>query len=219
MFALLLLQNAKEITMARINMTAWKHKVNHNCLHALQERGYRCPTDIACVRVSRLLQIPGVDANDVADMLMALYETTFRRSDQRDLPSGFDLSREELAKAIHELCEEYGFDKRPKRLLSLTAMELIVLTANNIALLPQMVRKIKHLLLGKTDPEELLKLPSVTINKREGRWWASSFEPPTWEEQLQMEELEEQGNLDYDYGDDLPAIHRRRHVREMPAFC
>ena len=51
--------------MPKINMTAWNHKVSHTCLHILREAGYRKPKDIAYVRVSRLLQLPELDTNDV----------------------------------------------------------------------------------------------------------------------------------------------------------
>ena len=66
-----ILQMIGETSMQTINMTAWNHKVSHNCLHALLGSGYRKPRDIAFVRVSRLLRIPEVDANDVASMLFA----------------------------------------------------------------------------------------------------------------------------------------------------
>ena len=47
------------------------------CLHALREAGYRVPKDIAYVRVSNLLQIPELDANDVTSMLSVLYDTIY----------------------------------------------------------------------------------------------------------------------------------------------
>ena len=47
------------------------------CLHALREAGYRVPKDIAYVRVSNLLQIPELDANDVTSKLSVLYDTIY----------------------------------------------------------------------------------------------------------------------------------------------
>ena len=85
--------------MPKINMTAWKQKVSHTCLHALREAGYRKPKDIAYVRVSRLLQIPELDANDVSSMLSALYDSSYTSRSH----GSFGLSREELADAIHEI--------------------------------------------------------------------------------------------------------------------
>ena len=65
--------------MPKINMNVWKHRVSHTCLHALREAGYRKPKDIAYVRVSSLLQIPELDANDVTSTLSALYDTIYKR--------------------------------------------------------------------------------------------------------------------------------------------
>ena len=183
--------------MPKINMTARNHKVSHTCLHILREEGYRKPKDIAYVRVSRLLQIPELDANDVTSMLSAFYDTICATRP----PVSFGLSREELADVIHEICERYGFDSEPAELLALTAKELVDITGGNTVVLPQMVRKIKHMMLGKPDPEELLKQPPVQLaSRREGRWWddRSDVLGPTWEEQLRAEEIENGVNPGYD---------------------
>lgn len=200
--------------MPKTNMTAWKHKVSHTCLHALREAGYRKPKDIAFVRVSSLLQIPELDANDVTSMLSALYDTSYTSRSH----GSFGLSREELAEAVGEICDEYELDS--ERLLSLTPMELIRITGDDMAVLPQMVRKIKHILLGKPDPEELLKIaPVQKESRREGRWWADRPDSlgSTWEEQLKADEMEDHGDLRYDCCEDLPHIHR--HRRGLAAFC
>jgi hypothetical protein len=131
--------------MPKINMNVWKHRVSHTCLHALREAGYRKPKDIAYVRVSSLLQIPELDANDVTSMLSALYDTIYTTRP----PVSNNLSREELADAIHKICEEHDFDINPESLLALTAKELVNLTEGDEVVLPQMVRKIKHIMLGK----------------------------------------------------------------------
>ena len=155
-----------------INMVAWKHKVSHTCLHALRERGYRWPADIAFVRVSSLLQIPEVDANDVTSMLSALYDVTYRSLDNAPAPVEYGLSKQELAERIRAICMFHGFDRNPDRLLSITAMGLISLTGINATTLPQMVRKIKHIMLGKADPETLLRLPPIPKKEyTEGAWW------------------------------------------------
>ena len=183
--------------MPKINMNVWKHRVSHTCLHALREAGYRKPKDIAYVRVSSLLQIPELDANDVTSMLSAFYDTICTTRP----PVSFGLSREELADVIHEICEGYGFDREPAELLTLTVKELVDITNGNTVVLPQMVRKIKHMVFGKPDPEELLKLPLVHLaRRREGRWWDERSDAlgPTWEEQLRAEEIENAGDLGYD---------------------
>ena len=183
--------------MSKIKMRAWKRRVSHNALHALREAGYRRPRDIVDVKVSKLLKIPDIDANDVTTMLLVLYDTMY---DVR-LPTNFDRSREELAGVIREICVTYGFNKRPKKLLALTAKELLSITGRDMLVLPQMVRKIKHMVLGKPDPEELLKLPPVQMaSRREGRWWDDRSDAlgPTWEEQLRAEEIENGGNPGYD---------------------
>ena len=195
--------------MPKIKMRAWKRRVSHNVLHALREAGYRRPRDIADVKVSKLLKIPDIDANDVTTMLLVLYDTMH---DVR-LPTNFDRSREELAGVIRNICATYGFDKRPKKLLSLTAKELLSITGRDMLVLPQMVRKIKHLMLKKLDPEELLKLPPVQKKeRRESCWWADLPDAPniSWEEQLRDEEYENQANSSYDCCADLPATHRRK---------
>ena len=183
--------------MPKINMTAWNHKVSHTCLHILREAGYRKPKDIAYVRVSRLLQLPELDATDVTSMLSALYDTIYTTRP----PVSFGLSREELADVIREICERYGFDREPEELLTLTAKELVDITDGNTVVLPQMVRKIKHMVFGKPDPEELLKLPPVQqSSRREDRWWDDRSDAlgPTWEEQLRAEEIENDGDPGYD---------------------
>ena len=183
--------------MPKINMTAWNHKVSHTCLHILREAGYRKPKDIAYVRVSRLLQLPELDANDVTSMLSALYDTIYTTHP----PVSFGLSREDLADVIREICERYGSDREPAELLTLTAKELVDITDGNTVVLPQMVRKIKHMVLGKPDPEELLKLPPVQqSSRREDRWWDDRSDAlgPTWEEQLRAEEIENDGDPGYD---------------------
>ena len=208
--------------MQTINMTAWNHKVSHNCLHALLEAGYREPRDIAFVRVSRLLNIPEVDANDVASMLSALSDTVYKARKNPCSPGSFDITREELAERVRKLCKEYRLDSKPKKLLSLTAIELIKIANHDMAVIPQMVRKIKHFMLGKPDPEALLSLPSIQKKEPcEGRWWTASSDAPDakWEDQLRDEEYENQADPSYDCCDDLPVIHQRKCVRKIPIFC
>lgn len=208
--------------MQTICMSAWNHKVSHNCLHALLEAGYRKPRDIAFVRVSRLLRIPEVDANDVASMLFALNDAVFNARNISCPPGSFDLTREELAERVRKLCKEYRLDSKPKKLLSLTAIELIKIANHDMAVIPQMVRKIKHFMLGKPDPEALLSLPSIQKKEPcEGRWWAASSDAPDakWEDQLRDEEYENQADPSYDCCDDLPVIHQRKCVRKIPIFC
>ena len=202
--------------MPKINMNVWKHRVSHTCLHALREAGYRKPKDIAYVRVSSLLQIPELDANVVTSMLSALYDTIYTTRP----PVSNNLSREELADAIHKICEEHDFDINPESLLALTAKELVHLTEGDEVVLPQMVRKIKHIMLGKPDPEELMRLaPVQKESRREGRWWADRSDALglTWEEQLKADEMEDHGDPGYDCCEDLPCAHRRR--RTLSAFC
>lgn len=204
--------------MPKIKMRAWKRRVSHNALHALREAGYRRPRDIADVKVSKLLKIPDIDANDVTTMLLVLYDTMH---DVR-LPTNFDRSREELAGVIREICVIYGFNKRPKKLLALTAKELLSITGRDMLVLPQMVRKIKHMVLGKPDPEELLKLPPVQKKeRRESCWWADLPDAPdiSWEKQLRDEEYENQADSSYDCCDNLPVIHRRKCDRKISVFC
>jgi hypothetical protein len=131
----------KEYLMQTICMSAWNHKVSHNCLHALIEAGYHKPRDIAFVRVSRLLRIPEVDANDVASMLFALNDAVFKARNISCPPGSFDLTREELAERVRKLCKEYRLDSKPKKLLSLTAKELIKIANHDMAVIPQMVKK------------------------------------------------------------------------------
>lgn len=208
--------------MQTINMTAWNHKVSHNCLHALLEAGYRKPRDIAFVRVSRLLNIPEVDANDVASMLFALNDAVFNARNISCSPGSFDLTREELAERVRKLCKEYRLDSKPKKLLSLTAIELIKIANHDMAVIPQMVRKIKHFMLGKPDPEDLLSLPLIQKKApREGRWWAASSDAPyiKWEDQLRKEESENWEDPSYDCCDDLPVVQRHKCDRITPVFC
>lgn len=205
--------------MQTINMTAWNHKVSHNCLHALLEAGYRKPWDIAFVRVSRLLQIPEVDANDVASVLSALNDAIYKTPGSL---ASFNLTREELAELVRKICKEYRLDSKPKKLLSLTAIELIKIANHDMAVIPQMVRKIKHFMLGKPDPEALLSLPSIQKkDPREGRWWAASSDTydAKWEDQLRDKEYENQADPSYDCCDDLPVIHQRKCARKIPVFC
>jgi hypothetical protein len=210
-----------ETSMQTINMTAWNHKVSHNCLHALLEAGYRKPRDIAFVRVSRLLRIPEVDANDVASMLFALNDAVFKARNISCPPGSFDLTREELAERVRKPCKEYRLDSKPRKLLSLTAIEMIKIASHDMAVIPQMVRK-KHFMLGKPDPEALLSLPSIQKKEPcEGRWWAASSDAPDakWEDQLRDEEYENQADPSYDCCDDLPVIHQRKCARKIPVFC
>ena len=205
--------------MQTINMTAWNHKVSHNCLHALLEAGYRKPWDIAFVRVSRLLQIPEVDANDVASVLSALNDAIYKTPGSL---GSFNLTREELAELVRKICKEYRLDSKPKKLLSLTAIELIKIANHDMAVIPQMVRKIKHFMLGKPDPEVLLSLPSIQKKEaHEGRWWTESSDAPDakWENQLRDEEYANQADPNYDCCDDLPVLHRHKCDRIIPVFC
>ena len=160
-----------------IYMSAWRNKVHHGCLHTMRKYGYVFPTDIGNVEVSKLLQIPGVDANDVTSMLSALYDVTYRSLDNVPAPSEYGLSKQELAERIRAICMVHGFDRHPDRLLSITAMGLISLTGVNATTLPQMVRKIKHIMLGKADPETLLRLPPIPKKEyTEGAWWEDPAE-------------------------------------------
>ena len=145
----------------KINMRAWKNKVSHHCLHALLVAGYCRPKDIAFVRVSRLLQIPDIDANDVAAMLSALYDSTFKRGVKKHPPLSFGLPKEGLATVVREICRKYHYDEHPEKLVVLTAIELLRITDGDMIVLAQMVRKIKHFMMGKPDPEEMLHLPSM----------------------------------------------------------
>lgn len=205
--------------MQTICMSAWNHKVSHNCLHALLEAGYRKPWDIVFVRVSRLLQIPEVDANDVASVLSALNDAIYKTPGSL---GSFNLTREELAELVRKICKEYRLDSKPKKLLSLTAIELIKIANHDMAVIPQMVRKIKHFMLGKPDPEVLLSLPSIQKKEpHEGRWWAESSDTPDakWENQLRDEEYANQADPNYDCCDDLPVLHRHKCDRIIPVFC
>ena len=110
----------------------------------------------------------------------------------------------------------------PKKLLSLTAIELIKIANHDMAVIPQIVRKIKHFMLGKPDPEVLLSLPSIQKKEpHEGRWWAESSDAPDakWENQLRDEEYANQADPNYDCCDDLPVLHRHKCDRIIPVFC
>lgn len=124
----------------------WEKAVDYSCVHAFHAAGYDKPDSFIKAKVSDLILVPEVDANDVASLLAFFFgESNKWRSQVGRMPN-FNISKAELAQEIQDICEYYAFDTYPDLLMNIGVAEFLELDGIDEVTIPPMVRKIKHLM-------------------------------------------------------------------------
>lgn len=160
----------------RIHIFKWRHRVNYHCRHAMYNVGIRTVRDLGATKIVDLLRLAQTDANDVATIMTVVLE-----SNLEGLHPNFSMSKQELADVVDNLCENNNLDH--KKLMEITVEEMLTIEGLDQATIPPIIRKIKHIMLGKPDPAELLKEPALPQTaRRENGWWEEPADA-TWIEQ------------------------------------
>ncbi len=124
----------------------WEQAVDYSCVHAFHAAGYDKPDSFIKVKVSDLILVPDVDANDVASLLAFFYGERNKWRRQVGRMPNFNISNAELAQDIRDICEYYAFDTYPDLLMNISVAEFLELDGIDEVTIPPMVRKIKHLM-------------------------------------------------------------------------
>lgn len=160
----------------RIHIYKWRHRVNYPCRHAMYNAGIRTVRELGGTKIVDLLRLAETDANDVATIMTVVLE-----SNRGDLHPNFSMAKLELAEAVNNICENNNLDN--KKLVEITVEGMLDIAGLDQATIPPIIRKIKHIMLGKPDPAELLKEPSApTSSRKENAWWEDP-DDETWIEQ------------------------------------
>lgn len=186
----------------RIHIYKWRHRVNYPCRHAMYHAGIRTVRNLAETKIVDLLRLAETDANDVATIMTVVLE-----SNREELHPNYGMSKLELAEAVNDLCENNNLDH--KKLLEITVEGMLNIEGLDQATIPPIIRNIKHIMLGKPDPAELLKIPPESKKKggNLGTWWQDP-EEISWEEEI-AEEFKAASS--YDRQDDIAPYHPRRY--------
>ena len=138
--------------------------------------GIRTVRELGGTKIVDLLRLAETDANDVATIMTVVLE-----SNREDLHPNFSMAKLELAEAVNNLCENNNLDH--KKLVEITVEGMLDIAGLDQATIPPIIRKIKHIMLGKPDPAELLKESSApTFSRKENAWWEEP-DDETWIEQ------------------------------------
>ena len=166
----------------RIKVRDWRVRVHYQCRHALYDAGYRTVRNLEEAKITELLSLPCVDANDVATILTLFYEANCE-----PVNPDYSLARQELAEFVEAFCSENNLE--PETLLNMTVAGAVALSGISPITIPPLVRKIKHMMLGKPDPSELLKIPPYPKKKEPiGTWWKDKdLKIPSWAEELHQD--------------------------------
>lgn len=124
----------------------WEKAVDYSCVHAFHAAGYDKPDSFIKVKVSDLILVPEIDANDVASLLAFFYGERNKWRRQVGRMPNFNISKAELAQDIRDICEYYAFDTYPDLLMNISVAEFLELDGIDEVTIPPMVRKIKHLM-------------------------------------------------------------------------
>ena len=124
----------------------WEQAVDYSCVHAFHATGFDRPDSFTKVKVSDLILVPEVDANDVASLLAFFYGERNKWRSQVDRKPNFSVSKAELVQNIQDICEYYAFDTYPDLLMNISVEEFLELDGIDEVTIPSMVRKIKHLM-------------------------------------------------------------------------
>lgn len=186
----------------RIHTFKWRHRVNYHCRHAMYNVGIRTVRDLSATKIVDLLRLAQTDANDVATIMTVVLE-----SNREGLHPNYSMSKQELADTVNNLCENNNLDH--KKLLELTVEDMLGIEGLDQATIPPIIRKIKHIMLGKPDPAELLKLQPENRKKGGslGTWWQDPKEA-SWEEEIEVEFM---AASSFDRQDDIAPYHPRRY--------
>ena len=175
----------------------WACAVDCSCRHAFHTAGYDKTDRFMAAKVSDLLLVPEVDANDVASLLAFFYGENSKWRDRVDRRPNFNIPKTELASDIKDICEYYGFDAHPDWLQNVTVADFLALDGIDEVTIPSMVRIIKHLMCGKAEPFDLTPMLLETCRKKEVAVCAELSEL-TWAEQDSLrEEPDEESECDY----------------------
>ena len=124
----------------------WEKAVDYSCVHAFHAAGYDKPDSFIKAKVSDLILVPEVDANDVASLLAFFFGESNKWRSQVGRVPNFNISKAELAQEIQDICEYYAFDTYPDLLMNIGVAEFLELDGIDEVTIPPMVRKIKHLM-------------------------------------------------------------------------
>ena len=171
----------------RIHIYKWRHRVTYPCRHAMYNTGIRTVRDLAETKIVDLLRLAETDANDVATIMTVVLE-----SNREGLHPNFGMTKLELAEAVNNLCENNNLDQ--KKLMEIMVEQMLNIDGLDQATIPPIIRKIKHIMLGKPDPTELQKMtvePQALYD--ESAWW-EELDESTW-----IEQDEQDGGLQSEY--------------------
>ena len=124
----------------------WEQAVDYSCVHAFHAAGYDKPDSFLKAKVSDLILVPEVDANDVASLLAFFYGENNKWRNQVNRMPNFNVSKAELAQDIQDICEYYTFDTCSDLIMNIGVAEFLELVGIDEVTIPPMVRKIKHLM-------------------------------------------------------------------------
>lgn len=182
----------------------WERAVDYACVHALHAAGFDKPDSFRTAKVSDLLLIPEIDANNVASLLSFLYGENNKWRKQVNRKPNFNISKAELASDIKDICEYYEFYAHPDWLENITVEDFLELDGIDEVTIPSMVREIKHLKFDTSAPMVLSPSPRKSGKKKEAVVCAELCELSWAQQDALHDESYESFDPYYGMGEDQP---------------
>ena len=185
----------------------WEQAVDYSCVHAFHAAGFDSPDSFKSAKVSDLLLVQEVDANNVASLLAFFYGENNKWRKQINHKPNFNISKAELASDIKDISEYYEFDTHPDWLQNITVKDFLELDGIDEVTIPSMVRKIKHLLRGAAEPFDTSPMPLKSCRREEVTVSTEQSEL-TWAQQdALLNEPDEEGDFYDGMGEYQPPVY------------